>query len=327
MARNVAVAVTMLLGMTAAVQAKEAKDSTLAELYGDGVHAYHSGDFKDAFSSLNQAIKQGSKDPRCYIYRGLAYIKLGRPDEAKADFKKGGELATTPAGKLVAVSKALSRIQGKVRLQIEAARRKARVDARRIRVNKERARYGRLNDAETKGQVLVPSKPKRTKLVVPSGTKKDPSNPFQGGVAAGTSVATPITAVAAGTDVAAGAAAAQAVGPAAKAPMPVAKKPVASGVGGPGIAKPGVTKPATQTTSDVKETAVTRGFFNFFRKKAQKATAGATGALGNAMKGIPGVPGMRRGPVGGPPATGKKFKGNKDAPDPFNDDLKKKKKK
>src|SRR3989442_2246350 len=69
-----------------------AQDAMLEELYGRGVHAFFAGNIRGSFDSLNAAISSGSRDPRAFYYRGLVLSRLGRPDEARDDFRKGAEL-------------------------------------------------------------------------------------------------------------------------------------------------------------------------------------------------------------------------------------------
>ena len=67
----------------------QAQDGVLSQLYGNGVHAYFAGDYAKAHELLSSAISSGWRDPRCYYFRGLSYWKLGRPQEAAADFQQG----------------------------------------------------------------------------------------------------------------------------------------------------------------------------------------------------------------------------------------------
>ncbi len=92
MARSIVFGIAVLLMLGPAVSATRAQDSLLQEMYGQGVHAYFAGKYDQAHELFSTAIDQGSQDPRCYYYRGLAFAKLGRPDEAEADYKRGAEL-------------------------------------------------------------------------------------------------------------------------------------------------------------------------------------------------------------------------------------------
>ncbi|HND54191.1 MAG TPA: tetratricopeptide repeat protein, partial [Pirellulaceae bacterium] len=74
-----------------APQAAPAQNAVLSDLYGRGVHAFFSQKYDRAHELLTAAIDNGSRDPRCYYFRGLSYSRLGRPDEAQADFTKGAE--------------------------------------------------------------------------------------------------------------------------------------------------------------------------------------------------------------------------------------------
>src|SRR5687767_14451628 len=68
------------------------QDSVLAELYGQGVHSYFSGDYVTAQELFTNAIAQGSKDPRVFYFRGLTYHRIGRLNDGNADLKLGALL-------------------------------------------------------------------------------------------------------------------------------------------------------------------------------------------------------------------------------------------
>ena len=156
-----------------------AQDSVLAELYGHGVHAYYSAQYQQAHEYLTTAIDQGTRDPRAFYFRGLAYTRLGRPDEAKADFQKGSELETGGADRIYPVSHSLQRIQGATRITIERQRQQARLAARSRTVKASQARYEQLRSAED--QVLRnPNRPRPTeaKELVGTPPAEDETDPF-----------------------------------------------------------------------------------------------------------------------------------------------------
>ena len=91
-------------------------------LYGRGVHAYFAGSMNDAANHFNSAISLGTRDPRVYYFRGLTYLREGRQYEAEADFDQAAQLeyqGITTAN----VGRALERVQGHQRLQLEKVRR------------------------------------------------------------------------------------------------------------------------------------------------------------------------------------------------------------
>jgi hypothetical protein len=104
-----------------------AQDAVLSRLYGDGVHAFLSGDFAKSHERLTAAIDAGSLDPRVYYFRGLDYLKLGREPEAIQDFQKGAELECKDKNRSYNVPRSLERIQGTMRLLLD----KYRVEARK----------------------------------------------------------------------------------------------------------------------------------------------------------------------------------------------------
>lgn len=115
--------------------------------YGTGVHAYNAGDYQCSYEELTRVIEAGSNDPRVFYFRGLAAIKLGRTDEAEADFQQGGNLEADGGGGK-SVSRALERVQGCDRLKLEHYRAQARISA--LQRNREaiRQRYSDIYEAE-----------------------------------------------------------------------------------------------------------------------------------------------------------------------------------
>jgi len=127
-----------------------AQDAVLGHFYGQGVHKFFARDYVGAFEDFNTAIENGSDDPRCYYYRGLTYLHLGREDEAKTDFEKGAQLEMQSAGKFFNVSKALERIQGRQRVMIEQYRTKARLAVMVELERQRKARYEELRREEAR---------------------------------------------------------------------------------------------------------------------------------------------------------------------------------
>lgn len=119
----------------------------LASAYGSGVHAYFSGNYERSYDDLSHAIEAGSLDPRAYYFRGLSALKLGRVDEAEADFAQGSTQETEGAGAWP-VSRSLERVQGPERLQLERHRMRARVAALQRQRDAVRQRYSQIEDAE-----------------------------------------------------------------------------------------------------------------------------------------------------------------------------------
>ncbi|ASV74194.1 hypothetical protein THTE_1592 [Thermogutta terrifontis] len=151
-----------------------AQDSILSQFYGQGVHKFFARDYSGAFEDFNAAIENGSDDPRCYYFRGLTYLQLGREDEAKEDFKKGAELEMKSATKFFNVSRALERIQGRQRLLIEEYRTQARLAVMVELEKQRRARYEELRREEAR--VLDRSTPP---VGIPEVTSPAPSTPAE----------------------------------------------------------------------------------------------------------------------------------------------------
>jgi len=125
-------------------------DGIADHLYGKGVHAFFEGDFVQAHTLLTEAISAGSQDPRAYYFRGLAYSKLGREEEAEQDFTQGSALESSDIERLYNISKALERVQGADRMKIEKHRIKARLAAYQKAEQLRRARYEQLRREESR---------------------------------------------------------------------------------------------------------------------------------------------------------------------------------
>lgn len=152
-------AVTMTLAALAGdvASSQTLENLSLARSYGSGVHAFFTGDFARSYEDLTAAIEAGSEDPRTRYFRGLAAMRLGRLDEAEADFSEGADLEARALGGWP-VSRSLERVQGHDRLQLERHRVRARVAALQRDRAAERDRY--LGAAAAQPQVLrgrVPS--------------------------------------------------------------------------------------------------------------------------------------------------------------------------
>ncbi len=138
-----------------------AEDFVLGQMYGSGVHAYFSAantrdaaqtqqQYLKAHEYLTSAIDGGTNDPRAYYFRGLAYIKLGRPAEAELDFKNGAELESGDLNRLYNVARSLQRIQGHERLALENYRVKARMAALKEAERIRRVRYEQIRVEESR---------------------------------------------------------------------------------------------------------------------------------------------------------------------------------
>ena len=126
MSRNVVFLVAgWLLVSSAPVMAQEA---VLDQIYGNGVHAYFAQDYLKAHQFFTSAIDGHSQDPRCFYFRGLTLLKLGRPQDADLDFQHGAKLESSidPA-RAYNVARRWSGVQGSDRGTLEQYRLKARM--------------------------------------------------------------------------------------------------------------------------------------------------------------------------------------------------------
>lgn len=182
MARKIVMVLAVVLIAASTTNQVRAQDSLLAELYGQGVHAFFARDYAQAHELLTTAIESGSQDPRAYYFRGLAYGRLGRPDEATADHKKGSELEASGTTRVYPVGRSLQRIQGKERLALERYRQVARLTIRTRTLKASAARYESIQS----GQADVLRDPNRkppanAAEIVGTPAASDASDPFGAG--------------------------------------------------------------------------------------------------------------------------------------------------
>lgn len=137
--RIAVIAAVLMAGMGAS--ASYGEDAVLAEIYGRGVHAYFGGRYDEAESTFTDAIAQGSKDPRCYYFRGLTFYQTGKLDQANADFASGAKEEVKDVALSSLASRSLTRIQGAARQLIEKARQTARKEHRAAQVASDKIRY------------------------------------------------------------------------------------------------------------------------------------------------------------------------------------------
>ena len=119
----------------------------LAAAYGSGVHDYFAGQYDASYTNLSQAIEAGTTDPRAFYFRGLAALKLGRLDEAEADFSAGAAREAEGTGTWP-IARSLERVQGCDRLKLERHRVRARVAALQENRRRNELRYLDIERAE-----------------------------------------------------------------------------------------------------------------------------------------------------------------------------------
>ncbi len=132
--------------------------AVLAEVYGRGVHAYYAGRYNDSYELLSSAIDSGTRDPRAYYFRGILAHQQGRPDEARADWTAGAELEAKNGGAAF-VGRSLSRFQGSPRLELEAIRQQARLDASKQAASRSDARMRQLGVAPSANPAAAAANP------------------------------------------------------------------------------------------------------------------------------------------------------------------------
>jgi hypothetical protein len=181
MARKIVMGLAAILIATSTTSQVRAQDALLAELYGQGVHAFFARDYVQAHEKFTTAIEQGSMDPRVYYYRGLTCGRTGRPEDALLDHKKGADLEAGGTTRIYPVARSLQRIQGKERIQLERYRQVARLAIRRQNLKAEKVRYESSGRAEA-DVLRDPNRKVPANAAEIIGTPPaDPSDPFGAG--------------------------------------------------------------------------------------------------------------------------------------------------
>jgi hypothetical protein len=200
--RRVVFAGLVLAAALAADSARAVDSAVLSAVYGEGMKAFYAGRYTEAFQTFSQAIEGGSQDPRCYYFRGLSQLRLGRAPDAKLDFEKGAELEGKDFDLFYNVSKSLGRVQGSERMMLEqyraAGRKNALAEIEKIRFEYFR-RFTPKDEAVagaatvSSGEATASATPADATTPAPAATAPaaDPSNPFGGQPAAPATPATP----------------------------------------------------------------------------------------------------------------------------------------
>jgi hypothetical protein len=147
-------------------------------MYGSGVHAYFSLDYQRAYDDFTSAIDGGTTDPRCFYFRGLCYLNLGREEEAKIDFEQAARLEAEDVNQFYNVGRALERIQGNTRLLVEEYRVEARMEAMRRAEALRQQRYGELRAAEERVLETQAEAAPETPVEIPADQPAVPDDPF-----------------------------------------------------------------------------------------------------------------------------------------------------
>lgn len=152
------------------MHARAFDNQSIAKAYGAGVHAYFSGGYDRSYDDMSAVIEADDdpRDPRPFYFRGLAALKLGRLDEAEADFSAGANIEAESSGTFP-ISSALERIQGCERLQLERHRVRARVAFLQIDRERVQKRYSGIGAAQ----------PEVLRRKRPDDAQVDSDNPFE----------------------------------------------------------------------------------------------------------------------------------------------------
>jgi len=148
MFRRLLLVLTLCLACQAA--SAPAQDLAAEQMLSLGIHGYFSGDFAQAYEKLSSAVSGGNQDPRPYYFRGLVLMRMGREDEAKADFQIASGLESAGQARVHSVAKALERVQGADRRTVEQYRVQARVAASQKAEAERKKRYEESRAEQTR---------------------------------------------------------------------------------------------------------------------------------------------------------------------------------
>jgi hypothetical protein len=174
--------IVVLVGGLASLSAVPlfAQEAVLGQEYGAGVHAFFAGDYAGAYEQLSVAIQGGSKDPRAFYFRGLACLNLGREPDATIDFRKGAELESSDVNRFYDVGKALERVQGSARTELEKYRVAARMAALEAAEKVRKQRYEAIQREESRvlREQARNAPPAGEEIVSPPAAEDEDEDPF-----------------------------------------------------------------------------------------------------------------------------------------------------
>ncbi len=145
--RQAVAAAALLTLASVGARGQTIENLSVARTFGAGVHAYFSGAYDRSYDDMTAVIEAGSEDPRARYFRGLAALRMGRLDEAEADFSSGADLEARAIGNW-RISSSLERVQGAERLQLERHRVRARVALLQQDLTAARKRYSDIEAAQ-----------------------------------------------------------------------------------------------------------------------------------------------------------------------------------
>lgn len=158
---------TAVFLLAAAASTARAQEAVLAEVYGEGVHHYFAHEYDEAYKDFTLAIEHGLQDPRVYYFRGLTAAATGRPEEAVSDWRTGA-VQEARGNYTGSIGRALARIQGAQRLELEQVRQLVRVEERARAAARSRARYEAPEDAPPRSPRNVDPAPAEPTPAVPA---------------------------------------------------------------------------------------------------------------------------------------------------------------
>jgi len=160
------------------------RSRTLFAMYSQARAAYFRNDMTTSQRLLDEVVKQGSQDPRVYYFRGLTFLRLGRAEEAQADFDQAVTMELVP-GSRIDVDQSLERVQGQDRRTLETRREERLNVARAEQRQRRREMIARLSAGRQSGSGLI-----ATSVLPRTGTGGNPAPAVASATPSGSGTAT-----------------------------------------------------------------------------------------------------------------------------------------
>ena len=133
------------------------------ELFGRGLTAFHNGQMEQAVEIFSELIDDKTTDPRPYYFRGLVFLRSGRPEQAEADFNAGAQLEANNNIRTYPINKSLQFVQGADRLKLEQFRTDAQRKRKEMRQKVLELRYA-TGDAKPLPEASAFQRPEVTEI-------------------------------------------------------------------------------------------------------------------------------------------------------------------
>lgn len=108
---------------TDSTNTRRPRDRELGSLFfGEAYHAFWQGDYAAALRLLETALQADDQDARVWYYKGLAELRIGQNEASYQSLAVAIRLHRANTVESSSVNKSLERVQGSLRMELEAAR-------------------------------------------------------------------------------------------------------------------------------------------------------------------------------------------------------------